>query len=475
MTMLFSQNRINSGHEELADYSTIFCGVGPAAMGVFIAATRTGRLDSLLHRGVLLVEASATLGAGSLGRYPITANSLSEAFLEGAAAAPVRSWLNGVLTTQPAARLQRLSERRFPLLAGANFLAEIGKGLTARLSRSAQSGVRLHTKVEGVSRRRDGLWTVSTRAESGGVVEFVAKNVVLGMGGQQLPSHYLQQEIEPGIRLAAYADKVAASDFILRASDLELTEYLWSRAREDASVEIAIMGGSHSAFSTAMRLSSLIKSDGKNLPLMSVTIYHRSAIRLYYPSSQAAQKDDYVFDPIKNICVDSGRVHRFGGLRYDAFDFIAPVLKKTETISWLRMRRVGPANANPEGRSLHAELSSADMIVAAFGYQPRLVPTVDERGHELVFRTDPDGALSTAGTGEVLDERGRVLAGLFAFGLGSGLRRSATAGGEASYDGRLDGVWLYQHVVGEIMVDQLLGAEDGSRRVDRRQAQATVG
>jgi hypothetical protein len=59
------------GRLEDAKFGVVFCGGGPATLGPFVSAARTGRLDELLDQGVLVVERGRGLGGGSLSHYGI--------------------------------------------------------------------------------------------------------------------------------------------------------------------------------------------------------------------------------------------------------------------------------------------------------------------------------------------------------------------------------------------------------------------
>ncbi|BCQ47843.1 hypothetical protein ERHA55_53700 (plasmid) [Erwinia rhapontici] len=76
---------------------------------------------------------------------------------------------------------------------------------------------------------------------------------------------------------------------------------------------VAIIGGSHSAISSVIRLSEI--ADNASL---AITIYCRSLPRLYFETAAAAQDEGYAFDPVADVCPLSGRINRFAGLRYDS-------------------------------------------------------------------------------------------------------------------------------------------------------------
>jgi hypothetical protein len=57
----------------------------------------------------------------------------------------------------------------------------------------------------------------------------------------------------------------------------------------------------------------------------------------------------------------------------------------------------------------------------------------------------------------VVDARDRPIGGLFGLGLANGFIPSGRLGGEPSFVGQANGLWLWQNDVGAIIVDQLLG------------------
>jgi hypothetical protein len=57
----------------------------------------------------------------------------------------------------------------------------------------------------------------------------------------------------------------------------------------------------------------------------------------------------------------------------------------------------------------------------------------------------------------VVDAQGMPIGGLFGLGLANGFVPSGRLGGESSFVGQANGLWLWQNDVGAIIVDQLLG------------------
>jgi hypothetical protein len=109
-----------------------------------------------------------------------------------------------------------------------------------------------------------------------------------------------------------------------------------------------------------------------------------------------------------------------------------------------------------DGARIKEALDAADVIVPAFGYAPRTIPTF--RGPERVtlFSETRYRAPLVDGACRVRLASGGTLPGAFAMGLASGFVPHGDLGGEPSFDGQTNGLWLYQNGIGEIILDQLL-------------------
>jgi hypothetical protein len=212
---------------------------------------------------------------------------------------------------------------------------------------------------------------------------------------------------------------------------------------------VTVLGGSHSGWAVAARLVST----GGGL----VTLVQRRPPPIFYPSAAEATADGYGFHPVSDVCPLSGRVHRFGGLRGPARDLALRAVRGGAA----RFRLVTDAGPWTPARLAALGVLPAPAVVACFGYGPRL-PELSRHGRPLRLRT-AGGALDTGTDGVVRDEAGAVVPGLFAYGLGAGLRPSPEVGGEPAYQGRLDGVWIYQHDAGgrvlRVLLDHLATVE----------------
>jgi hypothetical protein len=190
-----------------------------------------------------------------------------------------------------------------------------------------------------------------------------------------------------------------------------------------------------------------------------VAVISRSPIRIYYTNAEEACADGYAFDPVWDVCPISGRVNRYGGLRGRAATLAKASLHPADygsspvRLVQLAARRGGEV----ECHSAEIILSEADVIVSACGFEAALPPIQRADGSSLTAAQDPTGTIVTS-TGHLVDEHGVAHPELIAYGLGAGLGPIGDVGGEPSYARRADGVWLYQHDVGQIVLSELLSS-----------------
>jgi hypothetical protein len=104
-------------------------------------------------------------------------------------------------------------------------------------------------------------------------------------------------------------------------------------------------------------------------------------------------------------------------------------------------------------------LSEADLIIAALGYRPRALPVLGLRGEPIKLHAQTLEMLPMVdGECRVLDAAGQPLPQLFGIGLAAGFVPRGRLGGEPSFLGQANGLWLWQNDVGAMIVNALLGA-----------------
>ena len=93
----------------------------------------------------------------------------------------------------------------------------------------------------------------------------------------------------------------------------------------------------------------------------------------------------------------------------------------------------------------------------------RLYLGVDIGGTKIQASLVAESGTIVDHAGHLVDTDGHAHPRLLAYGLGAGQGVSRDVGGEPGYDRRADGVWLYQHDVGRLVLDELLTAEVSER------------
>ncbi len=100
-------------------------------------------------------------------------------------------------------------------------------------------------------------------------------------------------------------------------------------------------------------------------------------------------------------------------------------------------------------------IAGADLVIAALGYRPRALPVERVGGLPLRLAADEGKALVDRHC-RVLDADGEAVPGLYGIGLAAGFVPWGKLGGEASFVGQANGLWLWQNDVGMMIVDQLI-------------------
>ena len=430
---------------------TIVIGGGPAGTAMLAAAARQGRLPALA-RGLTLVDRGHALGDGRLGQYAITSDSTAQTFLTAVEGNPHPEL--AALVDHPAARAvaRHRDALGVPLVEVGPLLRAMGERL-GRLVRA--HGGRVLTGHEAVSARRgdDGLWHVTLRGETGATEIRRARNLVIATGGHQPLDRLAAQEVAGAGLVAQAADRLVQSDSVLAVGGHEMVADLLAGRR---APRIAVVGGSTSALTTV----ALLLRGRPALPLGAgaITLLHRRPLRPFYHSAEAALAEGFTDFGSADVCPVSGFVYRLAGFRLEARDLVLRMLAVDGRAPDPRvaLHRI----AGDEDAAAQAILRRADLVIAALGYRPRALPLEDAAGDPLALAAD-DGRPMVDRHCRVLGADGAALPGVYGIGLAVGFVPWGRLGGEASFSGQANGLWLWQNDVGMMIVDQLL---DGAVR-----------
>jgi Pyridine nucleotide-disulphide oxidoreductase len=434
-----------AGMERVAE--TLIVGGGPAGTAVLTAASKNGTLERLA-RGLVIVERDAALGGGRLGRYAITSDSTAQTFLTAVANNPHPEL--AALADAPAA--QAVAAYRdalgVPLATVGPLLRDTGAALHRVAERHGATVLTEH-EVQAIRRDGDGLWRARVvDLATGESHECVARNVVLATGGHQPLDRLVTQEVA-GERLIDLAgDRLLQSDQVLTLGGFAQVADLLSAKR---APRIAVIGGSTSALTTV----ALLLKGSPALPLGAgaITLLHRRPLRPFYHSVEAAHAEGFTDFGANDICPVSGFVYRLAGFRLEARDL---VLRMLGVDGRAPDPRVGLHRICGDDATTRRIVEEADLVIAALGYRPRAM-AVERIDRTLLPLAADAGEPMVDKHCRVVDASGAAVPGLYGIGLAAGFVPWGKLGGEASFVGQANGLWLWQNDVGLMIVDQLIG------------------
>ena len=427
---------------------TVLIGGGPAGSALLLAASRQGGLDQLLSSGLTIVERGPALGEGALGGYAVTSDSTAGTFLTAIRDHSIPSLAKLMGRPEALALAMYGATKGVQLTDVGAFLAMLGKEL-GKLVRDGGGDILTGHEALHASREGDG-WIVSVkRLSDGAVFEIPAANVVVATGGEQSAGRLADVEVA-GEKLGDICkDRLVGSDEVLSLGGLAR---LAERVSTVESPRIAIVGGSTSAVTAA----NLILTDefSKRLGRGAVTLLHRRPLRPFYPSQQAAIDDGFTDFGPDDICPLSGFVYRLAGFRTEARELVLGALEIGGRAPDARLQLHRLTRENDEATRQH--LSDADVVVAALGYRPRSLTLLDESGKQIgLFSDAAEFAPMVDASCRMLDAGRQVIPGMFGIGLAAGFVPSGPLGGEPSFRGQANGLWLWQNAVGAMITEQI--------------------
>ncbi|MGZ0785915.1 hypothetical protein ACXM5X_23450 [Pseudomonas saponiphila] len=359
-------------------------GFGPAALGLFIAADRNGRLQALLDGGVQVHERSASFSQWQCLAYAIEANSPIADFLRG-----IRS--DGVFAQclrQPQVqRWLQNPEQVVSLLEVSAFLRQLAQVILDLCRDQPKAAIHFAHPVASVRSSASGF---SVQGDWG---SSHSRYLVLACGARV--RELLPQE--------GAAPASLCSDRVLRGQADPLLLQALEQGRP-----LLVLGGSHSAFSV---VGYLLQRFAARLPAAAIQVLCRQRPALWAASAKVApalQAQDL-------IDAESGEVNRFCGLRGAARD----TLLQIEAGTWACVElHIGNADPRPW-------LSRGALLINATGYRPRVPGLLNAAGVSLTL-DERDGNLCKHPRTHELMVGGQALPGLFGTGLGYADRRGDT-------------------------------------------------
>ena len=430
--------------------STVVVGGGPAGTALLNAATKRGLLPRFA-RDLLLVERDDGVGGGRLGRYAITSDSTATTFLTAVKdnAHPELA----ALVDHPAGRAvaAHADAMGVPLVEVGPLLRVTGERLAA-LTRDHGGHVLTGHEVLGARQGGDGLWQLRIRRLADGhEFDQLARNVVIATGGHQPIDRLAVQQVA-GAPLAELAgDRLVQSDDVLTLGGFEKVADLLAAKR---SPRIAVIGGSTSALTTV----ALLLKSRPALPLGAggITLLHRRPLRPFYHSVEAAHAEGFTDFGADDICPVSGFVYRLAGFRLEARELVLRMLgvDGRSPDPRVALHRI----AGDDDEAARAMVRGADLVIAALGYRPLALPVTGADGAPLALAASLGRPMVDRHC-RVVDPAGAPLPGLYGIGLAAGFVPWGALGGESSFRGQANGLWLWQNDVGLMIVEGVLGEE----------------
>lgn len=436
-------------------YATLFLGGGPGGTGPLVHAAQHAALDRLLAQRIGVFDRAPHLGRGRIGAYALRSDSLAGAFVECIEAAGAADTLGPLLESEPAREVRAHRNEHYSLTRIGRLIERVGDALEQRIARSRASRFVPHARVVALRLLRGGGVAARIAVRSNGAPSerwIRGRAAVLALGGTQSAALARRVCLGAGLELAAVPrERFMTSDQLLQPRGLHAAA---QRLRACRDPRVLVVGGSHSAFSAAHALLEALPD--RALSRDAITILTRHAVRVFYPDAAAARADRYSDFTPADLCTSTRRVHRLGGLRGDGRALWRRVTGRASEACETRVRiralaRDWPDCERIEARALRALLERADLVVAAIGYRPRCVPLFDARGRRIELAADRGGALVDASARVQLAD-GAPLPNVFGIGMASGFVPSGPLGGEPSFRGHTNGVWLYQNGTGELVL-----------------------
>lgn len=412
-------------------------GAGLAGMGFLFNALKSGAMPGLAAKRLIIIDASDQPGAGALGDYRITANSVGDVFIDCLRDQALREVFEPLENSAAYWRIKAQAQSAPQLSDVGLLMAEAARlvldHIVQRYGVEVWPGTRINEVICG-----DDEFCLHVDSVYG-KRRVRCRALVLNLGGRQDPHHLIDDLARQGLALADHCT-VQSADRLLRMNAVQLREVFGPALADNG--RITIVGGSHSAFSTLENLADSLEFAG----LQELTLVHRSSIRLFYESAELAHAAGYIFDPQHDVCPVSGRVNRSGGLRYRALEIGREALQSGRVgKTGVRVQMLQILGGRPdEHEQARLALADSTVVVQCSGYQPVLPRLRDAEG-DLVSLRETKGGLDSDAGGCPLDQHGRRLKGLYLFGLGAGLGVDPLLGSEPAFDGRIYGVWQFHH------------------------------
>ncbi|GEM_PF-2123216 len=368
-------------------FHTQVIGCGPGALGIAVAADRLKLLDTLLDQGIAFLEKAPTPKELFRQRFPfqIESNSVAEDFLK---AIETEGIFAEVCKNENSRFVYSRIGSTLPLENIRMLMNDLTKAFLEKCCFSGTSGIFFGREIESIRLSADGTATTYGRS---GIPIAQSRNVVIATGAvESLPA--------PDDSVDGGKIRYLPSSHVLSGMFSEVEEQI----RDGRT--IAILGGSHSAFSVAVLL---LECFGSQFKQDRIRIYHKG-VHLYFSSILEAIESGYSIAGAQ-IFRATGEVNKFHGLRGKAKELYQQVVSGRESRVQVRDSSLFPQRPHFTDAPI--------LAIQAIGYRSRKIGLVDDAGAPIrVFEyrncqmVDPQCRL--------LAENGSPIRNLYGIGIG---------------------------------------------------------
>ena len=373
----------------------ILCGAGASGTGLLIAAAQHGYLDALAERGGIVAYEKENNTGGMLASTQIPSNSFASVFVEclpglkryfGADCPQIQE----LEAAQEVAAITTIGRDALELTIVGAFLKKLGSLIWNRSSQISKCELNLEHEIVAIKLLGGEAGVeVTARSKHGVVTTRRSKKVIISMGGIQNLDVIETIPIYKTITMAVCRNKLIPSHTVVQRPDLVAQMLIdnvskgFLRKKQDkdnhinkkqkieniisATNPVVIVGGSHSAWAAAFNFLNKVSKDIE-LEEGSIVILHRSPIRMYYGNLEEAENAGYTVDPLKDVCPLTGRVNRYGGLRYHV-NILAQSVVLTGSEKRIRTIQMG---VQADQAAIKHLFHNAVLVVAAIGYAARV-------------------------------------------------------------------------------------------------------
>ncbi|MEO0443736.1 MAG: hypothetical protein AAFZ92_08370, partial [Pseudomonadota bacterium] len=401
-------------------------GFGISGLGLAFAADRQCQFEKLCQHGLVYIDKRRESDFSSLN-FDILSNSPASDFIEGIRPGGLFSAL---LNSQNGKRLRCLKNKETPLTLVSEFFADAADCLSTLLKPYLRSSVLSRKCVSTIKINRDN--TTSSYDMDGNLL-VRSRYTVIATGGVEANNSEFAS-----VARQRLADLVQSEPILRGLMDNRLKQII------STGQQIAIIGGSHSAFSV---VDYLLRNFSSIIQREQILLVHRSPIKRYYKNIKdfnktSASKEEGLVD------FETQTVNRYSGLRCDARFNYENILNGNEN----RVNIVSAADATIENL-LAANANPVGMLVQATGYHSQM-PTIIDHNHQPIATKCTGGQTELSLNHHLISENKQVLESIFGIGLGTFIASAApySTTGEVAV-----GVNIYHQKDADTIISQILG------------------